>query len=278
MPKVTAAKLKRWQDEALADVQSGRAPNFALATLTQYPRTILLVASDDPEEVAELKRVTLTLALIFNDLKDATWARETLGLWPPADPNRIEPYVGQHSAMMTFFTRHACGVLSELANVLHAKKAVLVSPVFESARHRLKKQRPLALEAWDGMVAALDRPTKKAPIASAVGRSIGFVRNKAAYHYGHRSDENLSELHRGYAQHFSDDRDERKKLAYASLGESMERSRFYFADAAVQALTIAAFSTEKVTPTEFHEFMHQIGFALRFMVEALMSHLAGPRR
>ena len=272
------AKMKKWRGEVDADLASGRAPNFRLAPLTKLAKQTLLSPDNDTSERGELQRLALTLALIFNDIKDLTWARDTLGHWRPENLTAVEAGVAQHNAMSAFFVRQLCGVTSELGNVVQAKRATFKSKGFEAALKKLKRKRLPAVKAWEQLIVDLGKPGKKADRNSKVGRCIEFIRDKAAHHYGHLNWENLQALANGYRAHFNTEQnDERYQVAFASLGQNMEQSRFFFADAAVAGLMDDALKKEGLNHEDLFLFFKHVGFALRFVVEALIEELAEPK-
>src|SRR5262249_29027743 len=68
----TPEQMKAWREQAVRELTAGRCPDFSLAPLKEYPREVLLSESgaDANSDRERLKRLTLMLALAFNDLKD----------------------------------------------------------------------------------------------------------------------------------------------------------------------------------------------------------------
>lgn len=286
----TEAEKKRWRREALERSSKGLAPDYQLAPLRKFSKEALIPMPSDSDDAKALKRLTLTFALVFNDLKDLSWARGVLEYWSPRDKNAVDAYAGQWNGMRGFFVRHLCGVLAELGEVIEAKRSVLESPALTAAKANLAKARPSALKAWEGMLTEFGRPAaaslnegasgfgkpqgrKSRPkLASKVARCVAYLRHKTAYHYGHEGSEDRL-LAEGFAKHCNANLDDRYRYAFASLGANMEGSRFYFADAAIGRVAQDGFEGEDVSLDEMYEFVTNINYALRFMVESLLLHL-----
>lgn len=285
---------RRWKDpsqteqrknteKARSDAAKGIAPDFQLAGLTKFPNKALISDPSDDDERSALKRVTLTLALIYNDMKDLIWARSCLEYFEPTNKTAIEPYAGQYLGMRAFFARHHCGVVAELGKVINAKREVFKLKVFDDAKALLKKT-PKAFDAWETMLDEFARDPdekvtgrKKPRHRSKYARCVAVVRDKAAYHYGFEGKEDTL-LSESYAKHCSMPGDDRHKSAYVSLGANTEGSRFYFADAAVISLAQGYLDAEGVKFDGLYDFLFQAQFALRAIVEALMKYLSATAR
>ncbi len=281
-PRSLAEERRLWRDEAFAEMKAGRPPDFQLAPLIQLDRTLLLPLENEPIETTQLKRLALTLALIFNDLKDLLWAglvvqHFTLEL----SPTEISAESGQLNAMRNFFLRHANGVIAELGSVIEGRKEVIQSAAFKAAVRGIDQTK--ALDAWNSLVAAFEKvPIPGAPkrgsnapkaATSKIARYIKHVRDKAAYHYGNRPDEDAVLAH-GYAKKFKSPKtgDASAAHAYLCVGDSMNTSRFFFADAAVQAVVDEALTEHDVSAEELNAFFRDVNFALRFVVASLLQH------
>ena len=196
------------------------------------------------------------------------WSQEQLDKGKPEDSTAIDGYRGQWVGMSATYLRLACGLLAELGQLVHVNRSIIQSAIFQTALERVREGNHRG--AWDEMVDAYER----APDASGnesfkepVAKYLNKVRNKAAFHYGHRDD--CEELMKGYAARFggpvtSDGNDH----TYVSLGVNAEGTRFYFADAAVIAWMEVARGS--LTAQDIRSFFRRVNKALRFIVEGLL--------
>jgi hypothetical protein len=168
----------------------------------------------------DLCNFILALALIFNDCKNLIYAYlVTAELRPEGEFVRNRLW-GTFSGVQFHVFRDIIGLLHELFNLIHKNEHLLQQPFFKSVIHQIDKP---AKKAWDTVtVVALGNMP-----ADALGKSLLLVRNKISFHYDGKA------IFIGYKHHFlkSKQLDER---AFISRGNSMEESRFYFADAAAQ--------------------------------------------
>ena len=171
----------------------------------------------------DLCNLVLVLALIFNDLNDLQVAGEILREAEPDPPKRKSREWGSWIAMDYHSFRLFAGILHELLSVLADNRTQLEHPFFVSITKQLSAG---ARKAWASVVTASDQAAlPKDPL----GKSLVYIRNKAASHYDPKA------ITLGYRHHFfeSGRPDER---GYVSRGVMPWETRFYFADAAVQGL------------------------------------------
>lgn len=99
----------------------------------------------------------------------------------------------------------------------------------------------------------------------------GDVRNSLAFHYRYGG----SSITGGYQRHFATTpRRPESEHAYMSLGESMERTRFFFADAAAQAAVREKVRTLGLPADTVVGYSRMLNMALRFIVEEFWSRWA----
>jgi hypothetical protein len=267
----TPEQMKAWREQAVKDLAAGRCPDFSLAPLKEYPRE-LLVPEPGAEEKGDrerLKRLALTLALAFNDAKDLSWFFCQLSYGQPQE-KKVSPYVGQWYGMRGFVLRTLIGFVGELVRALEKNRDLLSSSECKAAVDRVPSEYRWA---WDGLLEMLgDDAETRAPVVKLVVR----LRSRLAFHYAADDprDDNMCRLAKAYEEKFRNPVDETGKAAYASLGDRMEASRFYFADAPVLVVIEQEMKNAGVPKVEdVFEFFRQVNYALRFVVEGLMDHL-----
>ena len=171
----------------------------------------------------ELCNLVLALALIFNDLNDLQVAGQILRAAEPDPPKRKSRKWGSWIAMDYHSFRLFAGILHELLSVLADNRTQLGHPLFVSITKQLSAG---ARKAWAAVVAASDQAAlPKDPL----GKSLVFIRNKAASHYDPKA------ISLGYRRHFFES-GRNGERAYISRGVMPWETRFYFADAAVAGL------------------------------------------
>ena len=182
----------------------------------------------------------------------------------PDDVTRIDPNTGQWQGMRIHSTRHVIAILHELLEAIAsaANAKLLAEPVFAAT---IRRSDPSTQRAWNDLVAVATGQGG----SSAFREYLGRVRNRAAFHY------DRARLWEGYEYHFakrpSDDFNSR---AYMSLGKTMKRSRFYFADAAAScAYVLFDPSGQKID--EANDHVVAMNRALRNIVEAYNSRACG---
>jgi hypothetical protein len=239
-------------------------PDTELAPLTSFCPAVLLARRDEAKDVRKVKRLTLALALIYNDLKALNWVLTQHSYGPiPSGTRPPDAYAGQWTGMGDYFVRLISAHLHELTNVLDKGDTVIRSIPFQAGLARVKNGK--ARRAWDLLL-----ETSSGRGADPASLFFRYARNKAAFHYGHRWPERHRSLAKGWARWCTT----YEMDAFVSLGESWERSRFFFADAAVQSLVLHGQQRYGVTAADTSAVVSSVNFALRFVVEALIEHLA----
>jgi len=193
-------------------------PDFdELEPLVWVDRSIFISEDRGEQEVCDL---ILSFALIFNDLKDVSWAYINMHKVAPTAQVRISAEGGQFVGMKYHVVRRAYGVANELLALIRDNIRVCEHPLFQKSLATLPKA---MIEQWIELVSiAQEKSVDGDPTVSS---TFAAIRNSLASHYEMRA------LGRGYRSFF-DQKDIGKERAFASLGDSLKRSRFYFADAA----------------------------------------------
>ena len=246
-------------------------PDFALAPLIPLDRILLLPVPGEPALETRAKKFTLVLSLVFNDLKTVVWAHDRVMAGKPYDEAAVTACNGQWVAMRQAFTRMAHGVLHELGVLIKANSALLNWEPLRNIETLISDKSPGAGAAWQSLVDfALERKSQ-----SKLTRFLRANRNELAFHYDKDGEVMLD----GYRRHFGRARGEHGSYdwAYVSLGETMEQSRFYYADAAANAAVKAQMDALKVSGEELRDFGMNANFALRFVVGSLLAHFGRPR-
>lgn len=171
----------------------------------------------------------LSLALAFNDFKGLEWTNRELERSAPGDVSGMTAAVAEWIGMRLHIARWEIGIVHEVLRAIGAAhyKRILAQPV---ARETVRRMLPVPdRHAWLRLV----RAARGQPADAQLRPYLANTRNIAAFHYS-----NWAELLAGYQQAFAEPLTERNRAAYLSVGKSMARTRFFFADAAVQQLYV----------------------------------------
>lgn len=166
----------------------------------------------------------LALALVFNDLKGLA----LIGQWLlPSRPTErdISPHSGEWRGLDLQIHRLVVALIRELLGLLDEfedeARGAEVRRLLQRASARVRSD-------WSDL---LRIATGKGDATSGkFAKVLVQVRNNVAFHYAQPKS-----LLTGYRAHFfKAPRNPANAHAYCSLGQNMERTRFYFADAAVE--------------------------------------------
>jgi hypothetical protein len=227
---------------------------FELAPLTRYrPEGIIAKVGQD-----RVQMLVLALALAFNDLKGLLlWQEATSGSHIPT--GEISGKEGEWAGMLLQIRRLQFGHLHELLELIRVFEAEAKSGEIQSIVDRAPR---ITKDEWLGLVRIA---TKSGTSRDAKIRAILVqTRNNSAYHYAQPK-----AVVAGFRTHFFDSpQDERAKFAFASLGTDMARTRFYFADAAVEGALndlVATMGLKKVNK-RLRETIDAVNHALEYIV------------
>lgn len=178
--------------------------------------------SEDKNE-QEVCNFVLMLSLINNDFKDLLWSFTQLNGCRINPQYPLTAYNGQYSGMKGHLTRLTHSLFSELAKLVKENQHVLDHPLFCETIKQINKANK---GNWDQLVAYSNGGDNALKELHDVSR---LIRNNVAFHYYQPKF-----LAGGYEEFFSRvDRAENAN-AFISRGASLQSTRFYFADAAVE--------------------------------------------
>lgn len=207
----------------------------ALAPLTKLEPE-KLVSKDGKDSLAGF---ILALSLVFNDLKGLVGWREHVMSEAP-DEKVISPALGEWTGFQMQVHRLMVAQLHELLRLIDEFKEVVES---EEMRRIIKKAPSPTRRRWDEIVRIAT--SNGNPGDDLFANILVKVRNNASYHYYQPKS-----LLAGFREFFfNTPKDTGNEWAYASIGNNMGQTRFYFADAAMQATLYAL--TEKPMGAKF---------------------------
>ncbi len=159
----------------------------------------------------------LTLAIIYNDLKDLIHADVTLQTQAPKTPFKISRHWGEYNGLRFHVWRLMVALFHEVLDLIRRNNKVLEDSFFKSVLSQIRREER---DIWHDFISvACDKQT-----ASAESRFALLVRNRLVFHYDPK------EIHRGYRTFFSSGSHGAER-AFVSRGMDMKETRLYFADA-----------------------------------------------
>ncbi|MHB0865285.1 MAG: hypothetical protein ACYC1Y_00010 [Minisyncoccota bacterium] len=186
-------------------------------------------------EKDEIGGFFLVLAVIYNDVKGIVYLNRIFGeTFGPPPPSGITPHLGEYNGMTTQHFKLLAGTIDEFFRFLKEHEAIYTDPQFMLIMLKLPKD--IRSQWQDVLDAALERETRK----GGLGNKLMLIRNNVAFHY-YQSEK---VLRRSYGEFFSDKTQVGADHAYYSLGSTMQDTRFYYADAAVQRYLLKTASKE----------------------------------
>jgi hypothetical protein len=192
-----------------------------LAPLESFDPAAFIGDDAAPQDVCNF---VLTLALIFNDLKDLIYAQVTLQSQKRDGPFKVSLYWGEYCGIDLHLWKLMVGLFHEVVQLIKDSRDVIAHPYLQSVLKGLRKEQK---DIWLSLVAAATAETK--PEAS---RFALLIRNKVVFHYEPK------EICRGYKTFFGSDAPGAQR-AFVSRGNDMDHTRHFFADAAVTGYLMA---------------------------------------
>lgn len=221
----------------------------ALVSLESFPKEAFEPGADATREECGF---FLALAEIHNDLKDVVLGQALLAEVPAPDPTIPSTHRGQYGGLEAHLLRILIGIMHELLEVIRNHPTVVSGQLFKEVHRLCPKQ---GKGAWRAITDAAANELSTDPL----NKALFLVRNKVSFHY------DVKELLRGYRQAFSQTR---FGVPMLSRGNSMQESRFYFADAASQAYLFELTGADGASPvfSWSTDLSSQVNHALHWLV------------
>ncbi len=185
----------------------------------------------NPRASDDFENFFLTVGLIFNDLKGLTILDRTFReVYRPLSSTELEvsPHAGEFAGISTQIYKLYAGIINEFIDFLEKNSAVINTHEFNDIVNKL----PFKIKArWFEIVNIAESKRKKTYQTSAFATSLMLIRHNVGYHYFQSGDS----LRQSFVKRFFEKpKDVSNRRAYYSLGTSMQDTRFYYVDAAVQ--------------------------------------------
>ena|SRR3989344_4920076 len=189
----------------------------------QYLESYRIIPEGKDDKIADF---FLVLAEVFNDFKGIDFFEKLIinqYRFPP--PQEVSVHQGEYSGLLTQTRKIFIGNLREFLEFLKENKEILQTTEFRDVLDKTNKD---IQRRWKNIVdIALERESED---IHNFTKYLKEVRNNVASHYYQPKG-----LRIAFCNFFHKKRKiEQNKLAYYYIGETMETTRFFYADAAVQ--------------------------------------------
>lgn len=193
----------------------------SLNKIEGFDRNAFIAENKDEQAVCSF---ILSLALIYNDIKNIHLFISVLGASKPEGEMKISKDWGEYNGINFFLHKILISILHETMDVIKNKKnrRVLQHELFEKTIKQISKK---SKTSWNLLVEA----SKNNNSMSKSQNPYLMIRNKIGFHYDNKK------IYSGYKKNFT----EIKPLMdpMLSRGNQMREKRFYFADAAAETCT-----------------------------------------
>lgn len=169
----------------------------------------------------------LVLAVVYNDLKGMIlFEKLVFDTYEPVSlTDEVSFHMGEYGGIFTQTRKIFISYLREFFEFLNENEQILSSTEFKEILSKTNKDITIK---WNNLV---DIALNKSKDTSDFTNYLVRVRNNVASHYYQSG----KELRKAFCNiFFKKEKVEQNKLAYYAIGENMETTRFFYADAAVQ--------------------------------------------
>ncbi len=180
-----------------------------------------------PKEHEDIGSFFIALGMIYNDLKCLLWMSSVLeNKYRKPIAGEISPHAGNYNGTKVYLHKILVSTLDEFFSFLISRKKIFKNDKFLQILKRLPQSDQ---KIWKDLELYLDG--KDENLKTFIS-SLAVVRSNVAFHY----DQSDNFLKKGFIKFFSNSpKNKFNQEAYYSVSDSMELTRYYFADAAVEA-------------------------------------------
>lgn len=223
--------------------------NYNLANLVRFDKSLL--QEGNKEEASFI----IALATVYNDMKDYYWLHQYLIEREPKQAENISTVKGQYNGQINFILKNLLAVFNEFIILLEKNKKCLVLPGILEAEKELDKDN---LQKWIDLK-NMAEGEGKSETEEKVIKVLKMVRDNVASHYY-----GLKNFTAGFAEYCEK---VENPAVYASFGDQMQTTRFYFADASAQYRINQFLEKEGLSVKEVMDYFSKVNSSLRFLVE-----------
>lgn len=182
-----------------------------------------ILPKDEPLREKSLNKLFLAFALVFNDIKGVFLFNDLLKHSYKAPTAEICAHTGEYNGATVHIRKLLVGIINEFFKIIQENREIIATPHFI----QIQKKLPNAVKnEWIEI--------KKYALYPQGGdkdflSKIAEVRSNIVYHYS-----DTMEIPKFFKELFYfSQKDENNLEAYASFGDNLEETRFYYCDALV---------------------------------------------
>lgn len=216
-----------------------------------------LIARENNDNVGKF---FLVLGVFYNDLKGLLFhLRQLEDFFQDTPKNVPSPMGGEFGGMKIHLERLMMSTVYEFLTFLEKNADIMETTEFKLLLDALNKD---LQERWD-LLRQIAKDEKKQP-QSNFGKALFFIRNKTAFHYDPKI------ISKGFVGYYHEDKKHfGNEVAYYNVGETMETTRFYYCDGAVQRSTqgqIEKFMKPDLFMKDFSKTISDLNFSLMYLL------------
>lgn len=229
---------------------------FPLANLSYFKSEALNSNSDGADQFI------ITIALIYNDIKGLLLFWEIIEEFEKSHKteNKICGKTGQFVGLKTQVYKYILSSINEISVLFVEQKDLIQSDKFEVILKSIPQD---AKAAWTKLCKFCFNDDQADEDLKKVRLAIVKIRSNGSFHYNQ-----VKALFNAYKETFQDKKEQPLGRAYLSIGNGIEDSRFYFADAAMskyvsETLKACGPNQEKIIKEFLRSSHHAIAFVVR---------------
>ncbi|MFA5780502.1 MAG: hypothetical protein WC947_10250 [Elusimicrobiota bacterium] len=186
----------------------------------------IFISNDKQEQ--EVCNFMLSLALLYNDFKDLVWLSKNLISVKPKEPVEKNSYNGHYGGLVWHLERLYYSLMRELFKIICENIESIKHEMFIETERKLGKEVKTCWQSIIDISNEVNSDNKSLDEESKLLKEIFMrIRNNLGYHFAPK------EIMNGYKTFFKSENGKAEE-SYISLGNSLSKRRFYFADAAVE--------------------------------------------
>ena len=217
-----------------------------------------LITQENDDKIAKF---FLVLGVFYNDLKSLLFhSRQLENFFQNISKDKASPESGEFGGMKTHLDRLIMATVHEFLNFLEGNSDVMDTTEFKLIFETLNKD---LQEKFDLIRKVAKRD--KNQLESNFGKALQFIRNKTAFHYDPKI------ISGGFVDYYYKDKKHfGNKVSYYKIGKTMEMTRLYYCDGAVQRSTqsqIEKFMIPDLFMKSFTDTIKDLNFSLMYLLK-----------